>query len=177
MRLFKNREALSPAYIPSRLPHRELELKKISHYFNPVFSENVNVKVHIYGKIGTGKTVLCNMLGRNLEREAKEKGVKLKYVYINLAYTPKPYHVMLELMELVLGSSTTGLSPEQMLGKIAKTIINKDVKIVVALDEVDTYIKEGRDQKIFYILTRVHEFYSSAAGRISLIYISRNWIG
>ena len=76
-----------------------------------MFSENVNVKVHIYGKIGTGKTVLCNMLGRNLEREAKEKGVKLKYVYINLAYTPKPYHVMLELMERVLGSSTTRVKP------------------------------------------------------------------
>ena len=36
-----------------------------------------------------------------MEEEAVKAGKKLKYVHINLAYTPKPYHVMTKLMDQV----------------------------------------------------------------------------
>jgi cell division control protein 6 len=42
------------------------------------------------------------------------------------------------------------------------------------LDEVDTYISEGRDPSILYMLPRVHELYPEAACRVSLIYVSRS---
>jgi len=111
MSVFKSREALLHDYTPSQLPHREGDLERLKQYFEPVLREDFNVKVHVYEKIGTGKTVLCNRLGQDLEREAEKLGKKLKYVYINLAYTPKPYHVMLELVEQVTGASLAGLSP------------------------------------------------------------------
>ena len=172
--IFKDRSVLLHDYTPPRLPHRERELKDLKRHFEPVLREDINVKVHVYGAIGTGKTVLCNRLGEDLEREAEKTGKKLKYVNINLAYTPKPYHVMSELMEQVTGSSVGGLSPEQMLMNVAKKISRDGYKLVLALDEVDTYIKESRDPKIFYMLPRVHELHRDAARRISLIYISRS---
>jgi len=80
---------------------------------------------------------------------------------------------MPELMEQVMGSSVGGLSLEQMLINVVKK--SRDgYKLVSALDEVDTYIKENRDPKIFQMLPHVHELHLDVARRISLIYISRS---
>ena len=174
MSVFRKREALLHHYVPETLPHRERELAELKRWFEPILSDNVNVKVHVYGPMGTGKTVLCNRLGRHLVDEAERRGVKLKFIHVNMAYTPKPYHVMSILMERVTGNPGLGLSPEDMLINVVKEIYKEDLRLVIALDEVDTYIMEKRDPKILYMLPRVHELDPRAAGRISLIYISRS---
>jgi len=134
----------------------------------------LNVKVHVYGHIGTGKSVLCKRLGHDLEEEANKIGKKLKYIHINLAYTPKPYHVMTKLLEQIsfMESSRSGLSPEEMLAIVAKTLVEEKRGLVLTLDEVDTYINEKRDPRIFYLLPRVYELCPDS--RISLIYVSRS---
>jgi cell division control protein 6 len=174
--VFKSRRVLLHDYTPSRLPHRERELKELKSYFDPVLGEDVNVKVHVHGSIGTGKTVLCRRLGSYLEVEAAKKRKKLKYVHVNLAYTPKPYHVMTKLLDQVsfVESSRSGLSPEEMLAIVARNLSQLDYKLVLTLDEVDTYISERRDPSILYMLPRVHELYPDAACRISIIYVSRS---
>jgi len=176
--VFSKREALLHHYVPEFLPHREKELAELEKWFRPLLSEDVNVKVHVYGPMGTGKTVLCNRLGVYLISEAEKRNIKLKFVNINLAYTPKPYHFMSLLMEKVVGSPGLGVSPEEMLINIVEKICKEDLKLVIVLDEVDTYIMERRNPKILYMLPRVHELDPRAAGRISLIYVSRrlNWL-
>ena len=153
MSVFSNKEALLHHYVPDLLPHRHEELERLKKWFEPVLSEKVNMKVHIYGPMGTGKTVLCNRLGRYLVDEAERRGVNLKFVYVNMAYTPKPYHVMSVLMEKVTGNPGLGLSPEEMLINVVKKIYEEDLKLVIALDEVDTYIMEKRDPR-YYICFR-----------------------
>jgi len=130
----------------------------------------------VHGSIGTGKTVLCRRLGRYLEGEASKKRKKLKYVHVNLAYTPKPYHVMTKLLDQAsfVESSRSGLSPEEMLAIVARSLSKEDYKLVLTLDEVDTYMSERRDPSILYMLPRVHELYPDAACRVSLIYVSRS---
>ena len=174
--VFKSRRVLLLDYTPVRMPHRERELEQLKGYFEPVLSEKVNVKTHVYGSIGSGKTALCRRLGQYLEEEAAKAGKKLKYVHINLAYTPKPYHVMTKLLEQVsfVESSRSGLSPEEMLAIIARSLSREKYHLVLALDEVDTYVGEGRDPSILYMLPRVHELYPEAACRLSLIYVSRS---
>ena len=98
--IFKDKRVLLHDYTPSRLPHRERELKELQRHFEAVLNEDINVKIHVYGKIGTGKTVLCNRLGEDLGREAKKAGKKLKYININLAYTPKQQKITKNQSEL-----------------------------------------------------------------------------
>jgi len=174
--VFKSRRVLLLDYTPVRLPHRERELDQLKSYFEPVFREDVNVKTHVYGSIGSGKTALCRRLGKYLEDEAAKAGKNLKYVHINLAYTPKPYHVMTKLMEQVsfVESSRSGLSPEEMLAIVARSLTKENYRLVLTLDEVDTYVGEGRDPRILYMLPRVHELYPEAACRLSIIYVSRS---
>jgi len=175
-----SRRALLQDYTPSVLPCRQRELGQLRNYFEPVLREDVNVKVHVYGGIGTGKTVLCRRLGRDLEGEAARLKRKLKYVHVNLAYTPRPYHVMAKLLDQVsfAESPRSGLSPEEMLALVVRGLGEEDCMLVLTLDEVDTYINERRDPSILYMLPRVHELYSDSSPRISLIYVSRSldWV-
>jgi len=178
LNVFKSRRVLLHDYTPPHLPHRELQLKGLERYFDPVLHEKggMSVKVHVHGQIGTGKTALCRRFGEDIEAQAKELKKRLKYVHINLAYTPRPYQVMTQLLDEVsfVSAPRSGLSPEEMLTIVARTVKQKDCCLIIALDEVDTYINEGRDPKILYMFSRVHELYSDSTPRISLIYISRS---
>ena len=175
MGVFRKREALFHDYVPSRLPHREGEFEELLSYFKPVLHENLSLRVHVNGEVGTGKTVLCRRLLKTLEGEALRVGVKLKCAYVNLAYSPKPYYAMADLHKQVAGVPAAGLSPEQMLANVVERLVVEGSKLVVVLDEVDTYVEEGGDAKIFYMLPRAYELNEAAAGRISLIYISRSF--
>jgi len=175
LRVFKSREVLLHDYTPPRLPHRERQLEELWNYFRPVLEEGVTARVHVHGEIGTGKTVLCKRFGRDLEAEAAKTGKKLKYVYINLAHTPRPYQVMTELLEKLcpVESPRSGLSPEETLLTVAQALSREDLRLVLILDEVDTYLHEGRSPRIFYTFGRVRELYEDPVPRLSLIYVSR----
>lgn len=175
MGVFRNREALFHDHVPLKLPHREREFEDLLGYFRPIVREKLSIKVHVSGEIGTGKTVLCRRLLRTLESEATTAEVKIKCAYVNLAYAPKPYYAMADLHKQVAGVPASGLSPEQMLSNVVETIVSENSKLLVVLDEVDTYMDEGRDAKIFYLLPRAYELNREAAGRISLIYVSRSF--
>lgn len=180
MSVFKSRRALLHDYTPPRLPHRERQLRELKGYFGPVLNEGVTAKVHVHGPIGTGKTVLCKRFGTDLEAEAAELGVKVRYVHINLSYTPKPYHILTQLLDQVsfVEAPRSGLSPEEMLAVVARALGEEDCSLVLALDEVDTYIAERRDARVLYMLGRLHELHPDPTPRLSLIYVSRSldWI-
>ncbi len=75
--VFRDKRVLLHDYTPPRLPHRERELEHIKTSFEPVLCEDLNVKIHVYGKVGIGKNVLYNKLGEELEREAAKAGKRL----------------------------------------------------------------------------------------------------
>jgi Cdc6-like AAA superfamily ATPase len=62
----------------------------------------VNVKVHVYGKVGIGKNVLCNKLGEELEREAAKAVKRLlsveEKIFINSVQNPRD-KIMVFLMK------------------------------------------------------------------------------
>jgi cell division control protein 6 len=174
--VFTDRETLLHDYVPAKLPHRERELRKLRHYFEPLIrGEAASVKVHLVGGVGAGKTLMCRKVGGIV---ARESGGRVKFAYVNLAYAHRPYHAMAEIHRQVLGVPAAGLSPEEMLKGILDYLVEEDLYLVAALDEVDAYVAEGRSLKILYMLPRAYELEPKAAGRVSIIYASRslNWL-
>jgi cell division control protein 6 len=174
--VFVGRETLLHDYVPAKLPHRERELRRLRHYFEPlIYGEAASVKVHLVGGVGTGKTLICRKVGGIVARESNGR---VRFAYVNLAYAHRPYHAMAEVYRQVLDVPAAGLSPEEMLRGVLDHLVDEDLYLVVALDEVDTYVAEGRSLKILYMLPRAYELEPKAAGRISIIYVSRslNWL-
>ena len=64
-----NREALRESYVPSRLPHREHQIRQVAEVLAPALEGDVPSNLLIYGKIGTGKTaVVAQVRGDVLKR-------------------------------------------------------------------------------------------------------------
>lgn len=175
MPVFSDRGTLLHDYVPASLPHREREIEALRRYLNPLKYSDAGVKVHVVGPVGSGKTVLCRRVCGSLARESEGR---LRFAYVNLAFTHRPYHIMASVHRQFLGEEAAGLSPEEMLANILEFLVKRDLRLIVALDEVDAYIAEGRSTKIFYMLARASELEPKAAGKISLVYISRgfNWL-
>ncbi|MFQ5762261.1 MAG: Cdc6/Cdc18 family protein [Candidatus Bathyarchaeia archaeon] len=176
--IFQRRDALLFDFTPVQLPHRETELNELMMRFKPVVTGEGVSRLHLTGDVGTGKTVLSKRFGEQAIREGNRAGRKVRFIHINMAYMPKPYHVVGRIANEVLSDdkARSGLSAEEMLLTIARTLRGEGGHLIVCLDEVDAYVGEGRDRRIFYMLSRFHELTpdTKPPPRISLIYICRS---
>ncbi len=70
--VFKNREVLRPTYTPMDLPHREIQINHLASILVAALKNETPSNVFIYGKTGTGKTAVVRLLGKELDKKAKE---------------------------------------------------------------------------------------------------------
>src|SRR3989449_6162767 len=77
--IFKNEEPLSLEWLPSRLPHRETQLRFLAELFRSVIDRpgTTSPKILVTGDIGTGKTVLTQRLRTDTLRNAQTLQMKL----------------------------------------------------------------------------------------------------
>ena len=83
--IFKNEEPLSLEWLPPRLPHRETQLRFLTELFRSVIDKpgTTSPKVLITGEIGTGKTVLTQRFGMDIQRTARTLKQNLQYIHVN----------------------------------------------------------------------------------------------
>ncbi len=74
--VFNNREVLRFTYIPHQLPHRELQINQLAAILVAALKNETPSNVFIYGKTGTGKTAVVRLIGKELEKKAKELSKK-----------------------------------------------------------------------------------------------------
>src|SRR5256886_15284074 len=79
------RSPLSLEWLPPRLPHRETQLRFLTELFRSVIDkpETTSPKVLITGEIGTGKTVLTQRFGMDIQRTARTLKQNLQYIHVN----------------------------------------------------------------------------------------------
>ncbi|MEM4297642.1 MAG: cell division control protein Cdc6, partial [Nitrososphaerota archaeon] len=83
--IFRNEERLSPEYVPSRLVHREEELRLLRSFYSSLLTGGgtYQVREEVVGYVGTGKTSLAKLFGQSMERESAGRSPKIIYVHIN----------------------------------------------------------------------------------------------
>jgi len=176
-RIFLDEEKLSLEYVPPKLPYREKELEMLNVFFSSFIKEEkcISPKVLITGSSGTGKTSLCKLFGMNAEKEAKKHNIKINFIYLNCKHHRTLFSILKEIIEqLKIHSPTRGLSNEDLLDVIIDYIYDKNIRLILALDEID-YIIEEENSETIYFLTRIGEEKSrDTIVKISLICIFRN---
>ena len=166
--IFVNRDALSPHFVPDRLPNREEQIRELSKILAPVLSGRKPENVFIYGKTGVGKTVVTKYVIRELERFAKERNIPVRAVYINCRIHNTRHRVFVKMADAILeGENLLGFSTSYIYERILSRVDEKGLRLIVVLDEIDKL--KGVSEAV-YALNRAND--ELERGSISIVGIS-----
>jgi cell division control protein 6 len=170
--LFKNKEALRQSYTPSELPHRETEIKQLAFILTPSLKNETPSNILIYGKSGTGKTIVSRFICNELETTGAKKGVPISTVYLNCEVTDTKYRVLANLAKQ-FGENVpfTGWPTDKVHNALLNALNKKQQCVIILLDEIDKLVWKNGDD-IIYNLTRINSDLKNA--RISMIGISND---
>lgn len=172
--LFKNRQVLQTKFEPEVILHRDEELAKVTQALLPILKKSRPSNLLVYGKPGTGKTLVVSRVLSKIEKKVENSEFPIKLFYANAKDEATIYGLLVSLgSKLGLDLPTTGLSISIVLTKILETIKQNSINAVFVIDEID-YLAElasktGRD--ILYNLTRANERLRTG-GSLTLIGIS-----
>lgn len=172
--LFANRNALSPDYIPSRLPFRDEQTDAVAEVLAPVLHDSKPSNLLLYGKTGTGKTAVVKYVLSRLEKEAEKEHLATVYVNTQLANTEyKTLALFADSLNLPDEKKIpfTGLSIGEVTDRVFDQIRLRGTRVVLVLDEIDYLVKTFGNETL-YRLTRSSEKLSP--GFVTLVGISND---
>ncbi len=157
--IFKNKKSLQSSYIPDVIVHREEEIRTLSSMLAPVLRNELPSNIFVYGKTGTGKTLVLKRIKSELENVAEENNISLKIFYVNCKLrkiTDTEYRLLAELCNLI-GEDVprTGLATNEIYSVFQKKLDSKETTLVLVLDEIDELVRKIGDD-ILYSLTRIN---------------------
>jgi cell division control protein 6 len=170
--IFQDREVLRPDYVPSHLPHREEQLKRLAGILAPVLKGSRCSNVFIYGQTGTGKTAVIRHVLDRLIHKGHESGAPLEACYVNCRLAGTDYRVLSRTCEaLGLEIPFTGLAVGEVFDRFKAALDAREFLLLIVLDEIDALIKM-RGDTLLYELSRANENLKN--GRVALIGISND---
>lgn len=156
--IVKKPDLLEEAHIPSTVRYRDREISELASCLKPALSQNRPIHVWLYGKPGTGKTLVAKHVLQDMSKSGKLGGI-----YINCWEYASHYAVMDKLVrELrILGAEklSTSFKLERFRDFVGKR------PFVIILDEIDQPSRSERDS-ILYHLANI--------GNVGLVIISNS---
>jgi cell division control protein 6 len=173
--IFVNRDALTISFTPETVSHREKEINDIGRILAPALKGGKPSNVFIYGRTGTGKTLISRLVGSELEKISNSNGHSVKALYVNCKMKKQAdteYRLLAHLSKK-FGKEVpfTGLPTDQVYKTFFDVIDQKSQIIILIIDEIDSLVQKTGDE-ILYNLTRVNQDLKKA--RLSVVGITNN---
>jgi cell division control protein 6 len=174
--VFKDEAPLSLEYIPHKLPHRDEQMRFLTQLFRFTLDSpfSTSQRVLITGDVGTGKTVLAQRFGTDLVKAARTRKVNLHYVHVNCREAKGSLFMIIKrvLTQFEPEFPKRGFAPEELLHTLMDMLDDKNIHLILALDELEHLIRVEESTPI-YNLTRIQEERVGKPIRLSLIFILR----
>ncbi len=171
--LFINRDALRNEFIPPQIHFRDDQIKGVAQILSPALAGHKPSSLLIYGKTGTGKTVVTKYVINRLTDKGKSSANNLRTAYVNARIASTEYRILSEIAtDLEVALPFTGLSLSEAFSRIATKIKDRTLKAIVVLDEIDFLVKSSGDN-LLYEFTRANEDFDNNAF-ITLVGISND---
>lgn len=158
--IFTNRASLTTSFAPETIPHREEQVKALGRILAPLLKGEKASNVFIYGKTGTGKTLISKYVAAELENVSKQTSQKLKVLYVNCKMkraADTEYRLLASLMkELGKEVPFTGLPTDKIYQDFHTLLDSEKQTILLIVDEIDVLVKKTGDE-ILYNLTRMNQ--------------------
>jgi archaeal cell division control protein 6 len=173
--LFSNRDALTISFDPENIPHRDSQIEVVGRMLAPALKGGKPSNLFVYGKTGTGKTMVCKHVATELEKIANrgESNVRVIYVNCKMRKAADTEYRLLAYLIKEFGKTVpfTGLPTDKLYQDFFSLIDEKEQTIILILDEIDTLIKKNGDEML-YILTRANQDLKKA--KLALIGITND---
>ncbi|MFH1545240.1 MAG: AAA family ATPase, partial [archaeon] len=167
--VFRDKDAISPHFIPKELPFREKQINEITKNLAPALKGKKPNNLFLYGKTGSGKTVVTKHVTGELMDYAKKNKEGVKCFYVNCRNHNSKYKVMIKAVkEAFPEENFLGYSAGFIHDKLIE-FINEGKQLVMVLDEID---KVKDLDELIYSLSRSNDEVNK--GGLSLIGISNN---
>lgn len=165
---------LSLDYVPtkkSEIIGRDKEIEDIVEILNTVMFARKPSNIFIYGKPGTGKTLLARYVSNKLAKEASENKINVKIIYEN-GKNKTSLKIIWDIINQVSSNKVNmrGSDAGTYWNRFWDLIDNINGHVIVILDEIDTL----KDQDILYGLTRATESGSLKSSKINFIALTNN---
>lgn len=173
--VFRNREALTVSFTPETIPHREKQIEELGRILAPSLKGGKPSNIFLYGRTGTGKTLVSRFVGSELEKVGKNNRQEIKIIYVNCKMkkvADTEYRLMAELSKS-LGKKVpfTGLPTEEIYRIFFDELDKKEQNVILIIDEIDALVQKTGDE-ILYNLTRVNQDLKKA--KLSIIGITNS---
>ncbi|MCX6814110.1 MAG: orc1/cdc6 family replication initiation protein [Candidatus Aenigmarchaeota archaeon] len=171
--IFKDKDTLSIRFTPENIPHRSEQINQLAHILAPVLRNEKPSNVFIYGKTGTGKTLIAKKVAANLEIVAEPNNLKIIYINCKMRkVTDTEYRLLAQLIEF-FGEKVpyTGLPTSELYNRFFRLLDASRQNVVLVLDEIDSLV-DKIGSLFLYNLTRINQDLEKT--KITLVGISNN---
>ena len=173
--LFKDKKALQGNYKPKAVPYRGDQINQTAAILAPALRMEKPSNLFIYGKTGTGKTLVAKHVTENIMEIAKENKVNVKVFYLNCKLkrvADTEYRLIAQLArEFGEDVPATGLPTDEIYKLFLKGLEEKKMVLLIILDEIDQLVHKTGDE-ILYNLTRLNSELKNS--EISIIGVSND---
>jgi cell division control protein 6 len=173
--IFNKKDVLTITFTPENVPHRDKQIEHIALILAPVLRNEKPSNIFIYGKTGTGKTLVVTKTINTLFRTAQKNKIPVRSFYLNCKMrkvADTEYRLLAQLIKN-FGESVpyTGLPTNELYDKFFKHLESKKQNLLLVIDEIDSLVnKIGSD--ILYNITRINQDLKKS--KLTIIGISNN---
>ena len=183
--LVKNPKALTKDYIPEQILHRDKQQEMVTQSLIPLYQKSVPSNLLVYGKPGTGKTLVVTKILKKIQDRVSKNSYQIKIAITNAKDQSNLENVLVDLgRQLGLKSKKTpndklwvpdtGLSISEVFNRILYIIEKNKINTVFVIDEIDHLAelvsKTGKD--VLYSITRANQRLKN--GSLSLVGVSND---
>ncbi len=171
--VFKDRAKLQTNYKPDDIPHRDKQLEQVGVIIRPALRLERPSNFFVYGKTGTGKTLVVTKMVEFLVAKAREALVPVHYAYVNCKLDTDTVYGLFTCLAREVGVDlpSTGLSTDDVSGTFFSSLDKEKQLFFIILDEIDHLVKKAGDD-FLYKITRQNEEMKSA--QVAIIGISND---
>ena len=148
------RMVLSEIWTPSRLVHREQQIRELTQILYPAVNGDRPSNVLVYGITGTGKTAVVTKVVEAIKKKAKPTA-KVETLYVSCKEAKTSYGVMRDLVNTLRDPTQKRIGQKLgihvLFSEFKRIVKAQGGLLLVVLDEIDLLVKESGDDVLYFL--------------------------